>query len=322
MKKTIFAILTLTLLFLTGCGEEPIPKPTNFEECEQAGYTILESYPRECRMDNGDYFVEDIIIHRVRDIDGCYAPDGYGYDYDIQACINSEFTNEQQQAATIAVEYFGPQYTIAVVEVLQYKCIGCFDVELAFGETERKIIVPISFWEIITNEIEYYCQQYNKDIEVYCLDEYTPVCTYDKDGNEIGIGSNDCYACQDEDVSYYTVGECTNVEEIEYQLTVANHDSEQEIELEITVDNTLLDSVVLEQQDDSVGIPSIEVLTISIPTDTTELTVTELNSGFSESLTLDHDEGIYIKVSYGVPGSVAQGKYITIYQLDEQVMYD
>ncbi|MFH1427427.1 MAG: GerMN domain-containing protein [Patescibacteria group bacterium] len=42
-----------------GCGEEE-PEITNFIECEQAGYAVLESYPRQCQTPDGDLFTEDI----------------------------------------------------------------------------------------------------------------------------------------------------------------------------------------------------------------------------------------------------------------------
>jgi hypothetical protein len=34
---------------------------TNFLECEAAGYTVMESYPRQCRTADGQNFVEDIL---------------------------------------------------------------------------------------------------------------------------------------------------------------------------------------------------------------------------------------------------------------------
>ncbi len=33
---------------------------TNFEECPQAGYPVMESYPRGCRTATGDLFVENV----------------------------------------------------------------------------------------------------------------------------------------------------------------------------------------------------------------------------------------------------------------------
>lgn len=41
----------------TSCGSSKI---TSFDECAAAGYPILESYPRQCRMPEGENFVEDI----------------------------------------------------------------------------------------------------------------------------------------------------------------------------------------------------------------------------------------------------------------------
>jgi hypothetical protein len=33
-------------------------KITNFQECAAAGYRVMESYPRECTMPSGQFFVE------------------------------------------------------------------------------------------------------------------------------------------------------------------------------------------------------------------------------------------------------------------------
>ncbi|MFH1822885.1 MAG: GerMN domain-containing protein [Patescibacteria group bacterium] len=43
----------------SGCGEEK-PVITSFTECEQAGNTILESYPRQCQTPEEELFAEDI----------------------------------------------------------------------------------------------------------------------------------------------------------------------------------------------------------------------------------------------------------------------
>jgi len=40
-----------------GCGCEPA-EITNFEECANAGYPIMESYPRQCRTPDGQTFTE------------------------------------------------------------------------------------------------------------------------------------------------------------------------------------------------------------------------------------------------------------------------
>lgn len=33
---------------------------TNFEECAAAGYPVMESYPRQCRSEDGQLFVEEL----------------------------------------------------------------------------------------------------------------------------------------------------------------------------------------------------------------------------------------------------------------------
>jgi|SaaInlStandDraft_4_1057021.scaffolds.fasta_scaffold61022_2 hypothetical protein len=53
MKKIIF-LLSL-VIFIFGCS----PKITNFEECVNAGNSIMESYPRQCSV-NDQIFVEEI----------------------------------------------------------------------------------------------------------------------------------------------------------------------------------------------------------------------------------------------------------------------
>ena len=57
MKKTIFALLTLTLLFLAGCGENTLVEEINtYEDCVAAGYPSMESYPMQCMTDDGRIF--------------------------------------------------------------------------------------------------------------------------------------------------------------------------------------------------------------------------------------------------------------------------
>jgi len=39
--------------------KEKVPQITSFQECMDAGYPIMESYPRQCNAD-GNNFIEDI----------------------------------------------------------------------------------------------------------------------------------------------------------------------------------------------------------------------------------------------------------------------
>jgi len=57
----ILGIVALVLLNVTP-RIQPAPAPViaNFEECAAAGNPIMESYPRQCRTEDGRLFVEEI----------------------------------------------------------------------------------------------------------------------------------------------------------------------------------------------------------------------------------------------------------------------
>jgi len=66
-NKNTSLIIILAILAAAGIGlyyaffkEKPVPQVSNFEECANAGYPIMESYPRQCRTPDGRTFVEDI----------------------------------------------------------------------------------------------------------------------------------------------------------------------------------------------------------------------------------------------------------------------
>lgn len=60
MKKLIISIVTIFLL--AGCNPSADEQTTinNFEDCINAGYPAMESYPRQCRVPGGETFVEVI----------------------------------------------------------------------------------------------------------------------------------------------------------------------------------------------------------------------------------------------------------------------
>lgn len=64
MKKIIFIVVLLLLLlavyFIFSSLSQKTPKVTSFEECVQAGYPVMESYPRQCRTSKGEIFTEEI----------------------------------------------------------------------------------------------------------------------------------------------------------------------------------------------------------------------------------------------------------------------
>lgn len=68
MKKTIISILIIIVLlivavivyYLSRSEESPEIVINNFEECVAAGNPVMESYPRQCRIEGGETFTEDI----------------------------------------------------------------------------------------------------------------------------------------------------------------------------------------------------------------------------------------------------------------------
>ena len=72
MRKNIailfFLIAALAVIFITFYPSlksrvaTQKQQPTNFVECAGAGYPILESYPRQCTLPDGRFFVESNIM--------------------------------------------------------------------------------------------------------------------------------------------------------------------------------------------------------------------------------------------------------------------
>lgn len=58
MKKILLIIILLSFILFTGCAAQK--EISSFEECVEAGYPVMESYPRQCRIANGTTFTEDI----------------------------------------------------------------------------------------------------------------------------------------------------------------------------------------------------------------------------------------------------------------------
>lgn len=63
MKKilllSIILIISISFLWLWN-KEDQEEKVSNFRECLLAGYSVMESYPRQCRTSDGEIFVENI----------------------------------------------------------------------------------------------------------------------------------------------------------------------------------------------------------------------------------------------------------------------
>lgn len=70
-KTVSYGVVALLLILLgtiyynyhikkSGAGEVTQKEVTNFTECMNAGFPVMESYPRQCMDGNGNHFTEDI----------------------------------------------------------------------------------------------------------------------------------------------------------------------------------------------------------------------------------------------------------------------
>jgi hypothetical protein len=72
MKKIIallFFLLGAALVFYFSFSpsikkNSDTPKITTFEQCSAAGYPVMQSYPRQCTVPGGKFFVEQVMQER------------------------------------------------------------------------------------------------------------------------------------------------------------------------------------------------------------------------------------------------------------------
>ncbi len=65
MRKILLVFLIFLAIFSAGCIQEK--KITNFQECLDAGYPVMESYPRQCITIDGQTFIEEICEDKCGD---------------------------------------------------------------------------------------------------------------------------------------------------------------------------------------------------------------------------------------------------------------
>ncbi|MBD3388398.1 MAG: hypothetical protein GF416_04940 [Candidatus Altiarchaeales archaeon] len=129
---------------------------TNFQECADAGYPVMESYPRRCRGPEGKSYTEVIDepldppkpIGGDRDEHGCLTPAGYSWDGEIGACTRSwEIKDENvRRAATTAVDHVGWDDGVTVVGVEAGGCPGCYYVTVEKGSD--RVEVELNNWTV------------------------------------------------------------------------------------------------------------------------------------------------------------------------------
>lgn len=123
-------------------------KITNFAQCIDAGYPVMESHPRQCRTPDGRIFKEAVEpIGGQRDEHGCLGPAGYTWVASIGGCMRVwELDDQQKFAAKTAIDKVGQEYGLTVVEVIKDTGTGCFTVKLSDAD-QNPTQVKIENWK-------------------------------------------------------------------------------------------------------------------------------------------------------------------------------
>ncbi|MBN2096321.1 hypothetical protein JW752_02875 [Candidatus Peregrinibacteria bacterium] len=90
LKKILFFFLASAVL--NGCAgpsEEEISLINSFESCAEAGYPVMESYPRQCAVPGKRTFAEIIEDTENKDVDehGCLIKEGFAWCQEAEQCL-------------------------------------------------------------------------------------------------------------------------------------------------------------------------------------------------------------------------------------------
>jgi eight-cysteine-cluster-containing protein len=133
----LFSLLFIAIIFLVVNNyqkETDVQEISSFQECEEAGYPIMESYPRQCRVPGGELFVEEI----DDEIDSSNNEEFYGsstnYSCEVdEDCLvsgcNSEICQGAEEESMSSICIFPDE---PLPKDLGYSC-GCFEGQCQWG---------------------------------------------------------------------------------------------------------------------------------------------------------------------------------------------
>jgi len=209
----------------------------DFESCVKAGNPIMESYPRQCRHEEKTY-VEDIsddldkyfadeIYRRGIEIGGGMPIEGFNpelyknvfpnlvdSDFDRTLAIGGvwRFENNElkwiQDAPGGIVTSADGTLTNEGLNTLLDNLQSRFKIEVNNRGEINNIL------DLIEEKVKVFCNDEDRKGD-FCITLYDPVCGW-SDPDKIkcitypcaSTYSNSCFACQDENVLYWTQGEC------------------------------------------------------------------------------------------------------------------
>lgn len=103
----VLAVIALLLIKVAPRVNPPQPVVANFEECAAAGNPVMESYPRQCRTEDGRIFVEEVgdtYPSQLPDsgitTNGCAVAGCSG-----QLCVSIEEANDRVTTCEFRAEY-------------------------------------------------------------------------------------------------------------------------------------------------------------------------------------------------------------------------
>lgn len=232
-------VVGIIILFLNN-NQKEVLVVNDFESCVKVGNPVMESYPRQCRHEDKTY-VEDIsddidryfadeIHRRGVEIGGGMPIEGFNpelYKNVFSNLVNSDFDRtmaiggvwrfENNELKWIRDSPGGPitsadgTLTNEGLRTLFDNLQSRFKIEVNNNDGVNKIL------DLIEEKAKTFCNDDQRKGD-FCITLYDPVCGW-SDPNKIkcitypcaSTYSNSCNACQDENVLYWTKGDCPSV---------------------------------------------------------------------------------------------------------------